>query len=123
MPATVEPVPLTAGRPLRTVRTTLDQLPELAASLDDAYVRVILDEPARTGIAADVREHLPDAVEITVAAHEEEDRQAETWDTASFHRSPDEVFGEYLEAQQIEDDELRRLFRELLEDALATDTA
>ena len=71
-PAEVTAVPLTAGRRLRTVRGTLVDV--LAAAWQEArggdHLRVVLDEPARAGLADEVRERLPDAVEVVLARDE-----------------------------------------------------
>jgi DNA repair protein SbcD/Mre11 len=64
-PATVEAIPITAGRPLMNVEGTIDELAEKADGLDDAYLRVFVDTDGPVpGIADQVRELLPNAVDV-----------------------------------------------------------
>ena len=53
-----------AGRRLRTLRGSLDQLRALANDVKDEYVKVVVEEVAPPGLADEVREVLPDAVDI-----------------------------------------------------------
>src|SRR4029079_19272384 len=55
--ARVNPVELTRGWRLRTVTGTLDEL--AALSPDDAFLRVVVREQPRPGLADDVRALLP----------------------------------------------------------------
>lgn len=109
-PAAVRPVPLTAGRALRTVRGTLDQLADRAADLGDAWLRVEVDEPARAGLADEVRALLPHAVAVSARPVEAEGGATRA---PRLGRSPDELFAEYLAEQDVEDPRLLALFREL----------
>ncbi len=109
-PAAVRPVPLTAGRALRTVRGTLDQLADRAADLGDAWLRVEVDEPARVGLADEVRTLLPHAVAVSARPVEAD---GGTTRTPRLGRSPDELFAEYLAEQDVDDPRLLALFREL----------
>ncbi len=81
----------------------------------------MVEETPRIGLADDVRELLPEAVDVTVADPDERERDEEVWDLGAFQRSPVELFGEYLDEQGIDDTSLTDLFRDLLEDASATD--
>jgi exonuclease SbcD len=66
-PATVEWVPLTASRRLREVRGTLAELRVLAGDAGDDYLRVrVRAEGPLPGIADQVRELLPNALDISV---------------------------------------------------------
>lgn len=64
-PATVESMPITAGRRLRDVGGTLEELRRLAGTTggDFLRVRVKVDAPV-PGIAEQVKELLPDALEV-----------------------------------------------------------
>ena len=117
-PARVEPRRLTSGWQLRTVRGTLDELRALADEAGDAWLRVLVREPARAGLADDVRELLPRAVDVQVdpSVREREDRRP----TPSRHgRSARELFLEYLESQSIRDERVVKLFDRLCDDATA----
>jgi DNA repair protein SbcD/Mre11 len=110
VPATVRPVELTSGRDLRTVRGTIGDLRRVAGDVGDAWLRVEVDEPAHAGLAEEVREILPNAVQVTPRAAQAapgEDR------APRLGRSPDELFAEYLAEQEVEDPRLVELFREL----------
>lgn len=109
-PATVRQVPLEAGRGLRTLRGSMADLRELAKDVGDAWLRVEVDEPARAGLAEEVRELLPNAVQVSARPVE----AAEGGTRAPrLGRSPDELFAEYLAEQGVEDERLLALFREL----------
>jgi DNA repair protein SbcD/Mre11 len=64
-PARVETIPLLAGRSLRTVEGTLEDLRAMAAHFGSDYLRVYvrLAEPV-TALADQVREFLPNAVQV-----------------------------------------------------------
>ena len=64
MRADARPVPVTGGRPLRTLRGTLDQVIAEGEQAGDAYLRVILAEPGRAGLGDLVRERLPNTLEV-----------------------------------------------------------
>jgi exonuclease SbcD len=64
-PAKVVEVPITAGRRLIDVEGTLDQVAIRGADLGDAYLRVFVDTDGPVpGIADQVRELLPNAVDV-----------------------------------------------------------
>ncbi|MDE0375436.1 MAG: exonuclease SbcCD subunit D [bacterium] len=112
-PADVEPVLLTAGRPLRTLTGTLEELSEMRAE-DDAWLKVVVQGPGRAGLAQTVRELLgPGVVDVRVEAPASDARRRNL-DHRS--RSPQELFGEYLKHENIEDRRVRELFGELLEE-------
>jgi exonuclease SbcD len=66
-PPGIELVGVTAGRRLRTVEGTLDDLQHLAGERSSDYLRVRVKAEAPTpGLAERVRELLPDALDVTV---------------------------------------------------------
>jgi len=113
IPADVRAMRLTAGRPLRTLTGTLEELS--SASVDDgAWLRVIVQDPGRAGLAQTVRELLgPGVVDIRVESPGPPARKRRL-DHRS--RSPLEVFDEFLEHETIEDTRVRDLFAELLDE-------
>lgn len=124
-PAQVRELALASGRRLKTLRGTLPEVEAQRDAVDDAYLRVVLDEPPRSGLAGTVRELFPNAVEVVVVSPDA-DRGAghQTWEgLAGLRRSPLELFSEYLAEQGIEDPAMQRLFRELLEAEHASDAA
>ena len=116
-PAEVTAVPLTAGRRLRTVRGTLvDVLAAAGVGTEGGdHLRVELDEPARAGLADEVRERLPDAVEVVIAGREPTVTGTAGGD-GRLRRTPQELFREYLTERDAADDRVVGLFDELVDD-------
>lgn len=113
-PAAVRVVPLTAGRRLRTIEGSLAELEPLAGTTGDDFLRVVVRERPRPGLADDVRALFAEAVDVVVAR---QDDVASAAPTARLGRSPRELFAEYLAEQAAADDSLLALFDELLEAA------
>ncbi len=66
-PPDIELVPVTAGRRLRTVEGTLDDLQRLAEERSDDYLRVrVKAERPTPGLSDRVKELLPNALDVTV---------------------------------------------------------
>jgi exonuclease SbcD len=116
VPAQVESRALTTPWRLRTVRGTVDELRAAAETVGDAWLRVVVREPTRAGLADDVRAILPRAVDIRVE-HEVETIDAER--TVRRGRTPRELFVEYLAEAGIEDNRVVHLFEQLYDDAMA----
>ncbi|MFA9446872.1 exonuclease SbcCD subunit D [Egicoccus sp. AB-alg6-2] len=119
-PAKVEGIDLRAGRRMRTLRGSVDQVLARGAELADDYVRVLLEESPRPGLADQVREALPQAVDVSVVRPQDEDGPTShdvNFDAQDLRQSPLALFGEYLDEQGIEDPRLDKLFAELLEEA------
>ena len=112
LPAKVEQVPLVSGRRLVRLLGTLDQVAEQAASFEDAWIQVVLDEPSRAGLADEVRHLIPGTIDVLVSP------SAGVEVTAAgpirIGRTPGELFAEYLEQRKVDDVRLLRLFDELL---------
>ncbi len=110
-PAAVESVPLATGVELRTLTGTFAELEAAAARGDpgDAWLRVRVTEPARAGLADDVRSLLGDrVVEVRIELAEPSTARPLV---ARRGRAPHELFGAYLEDQGIDDDRLGRAVR------------
>ena len=66
-PVSMESVPITAGRRLRDVAGTLDELRAMADGLGDAFLRVtVLAAAPLPGLAEQVKEVLPNALDVSV---------------------------------------------------------
>ncbi|MGH8909812.1 MAG: metallophosphoesterase family protein [Egibacteraceae bacterium] len=117
-PAQVRPVRLKAGRRLRTLTGTLEELEGHAGAVGEDHLRVVVRGRARVGLADDVRALFPDAVEVAVQTPERDGGGTER--PQRLGRSPHELFGEYLTEQGAHDDRVRGLFAELLDEAYAT---
>ena len=119
LPASVEFRPLEGSRRLRVVRGTLAQIEAVATDLGpDDYVKVVVDEPARAGLADTVRELVPQAVDVVI----DERRRAEHGGRRPSRRGRGhrELFTEYLSHADASDDRVERLFAELLDEAHET---
>ena len=114
LPVTVTTKDLAGGRRLRTLRGTLAQIEAMADTVGDAYLRIELEEPARAGLADEVRAMLPGAVEVRLARATEAARTV----PQRLGRDPSELFRDYLEVSKVEDPRLTALFDELLVEAL-----
>jgi len=112
-PAVVRPVPLDHVRRLRTLDGTLAELATRAGGVGDDLLRVLVREPARAGLADDVRELLPNAVDIRIATAAAADAPAPT----RAGLGPHELFAAYLDTQGVDDDRVVRLFTRLLDEA------
>ena len=113
-PAKVEPVPLLGVRRLQTVEGTLAELRARAAGLTGDLLRVVVNEPARAGLADDVRELLPNTVDVRIAA------PAAVGDERRPSRaglSPHALFRAYLDQQGVADERVEALFARLLDEA------
>jgi DNA repair protein SbcD/Mre11 len=74
-PAKVREVALTAGRALRDVRGTLDEILAQASTLGDAWLRVsVVTEGPVPGLADRVRDELPNALDVVPVYDRDEDR-------------------------------------------------
>ena len=130
-PPTVAAVPLASGRALRTLTGTMDELAAAAGGGDgggtgsdgngtgedgtggdDAWLRVVVREPRRPGLADEVRELLgPRVVDVQV----EDDSTPTRPKTRRAGRAPAELFDEFMAERNVDDNRVRALFAELLD--------
>jgi exonuclease SbcD len=112
VPARVTEVPLTAGRSLAIVEGTLAELRERAVDRA-AYVRVHVKEKRRVGLADEVRDIFPNAVDVVLdGSTDGRSTELET----RVGRSPRELFDTYLASVGVDDAALTALFDELYEE-------
>jgi DNA repair protein SbcD/Mre11 len=110
-------VAIRGGRRLKTLRGSLDYVITEGEQLPDAYLRVILAEPARAGLGDLVREKLPNALEVQLdEAHRVRPGGADGAKPSRAGRTPLQLFGDYLTEQGVADERIERMFAELLED-------
>jgi exonuclease SbcD len=119
--ARVEPVELTRGWRLRTVTGTLDEL-SASVGTDDAFLRVVVREQPRPGLADEVRALLPQAVDVRIAPESSSRAGTDPQPiSAGLRLSPRDLFAAYLDfSGQARDPRILALFDELLD--LDTDT-
>ncbi|HVR77921.1 MAG TPA: exonuclease SbcCD subunit D [Acidimicrobiia bacterium] len=116
-PASVEPVALSSGIRLVQVGGTLEQVLSMSAELEDAYVKVMLDEPGRAGLNDEVRAAIPGAVEVNITRTENGEPRERV---ARAGRTPIELFESYLESRQVDDLAVVQLFRELEQEVMSS---
>lgn len=121
VPATVKTIPIRVGRQLKSIRGSLLQLSNLAGTVGDDLLRVIVDEVPRAGLADEVRDLFPMAVDVRILRKTETDRNQENHH-GLLERSPGELFTAYLKTRGEHDEDLISLFNQLLENTHATDT-
>lgn len=137
LPAKVQAVKLRSGRRLRTVRGTVAEFRTLvdaatsaedsaeagdedgdsgaSEGLGDAWLRVVVTEPGRAGLADEVREVLgQNVVDVRI---EDRDRPAPTRRRRSEGRTPGQLFADYLTERNVADRQLEQRFVELYDRA------
>lgn len=124
-PAVVRELPIASARRLRTVRGTLEELAAMAdePELADSWLRVVLAEKPRAGLAEEVRELLPDALDIdiderfrptrNVRRHDGDGSGEGSGDAAAMLRGSRELFRAYLAAAGHDDERVAALFDRL----------
>lgn len=120
-PATVERVPLSSGRRLRTLTGTLADLAARPGTTGDDFLRIFVAEPARSGLADEVRELFPEAVDVRVV-HDDDAETAAAEVSRRAGRTPQELFAEYLASQNVADPRLEALFARLLDEESTVQT-
>lgn len=116
-PAAAKFVALATPTPLRTLGGSLEQLRQLEGTTGDAWLRVRVTDGARAGLAEQVREWFPRAVDVEVVRHDD-GRRAGRDRTARRGRSPHDLFVDFCAHEQITDDRVFALFDELHADAV-----
>jgi exonuclease SbcD len=114
--AQLRPVPLKGGRPLATLRGTLDEVVAAGEEAGDAFLRVILTQKAAAGLADLVREKLPNTLDVQI-----DEKYRPRTDSAvtrsRIGRTPTDLFADFLSEREIDDPRLGAMFAELLEDS------
>lgn len=113
LPAIVETIPVKVGRQLKTIKGSLLELSALVETVGDDLLRILVDEPPVAGLADQVRDLFPHAIEVRILrkndTRQEEDGQL------LLEKSPQELFTRYLKTRGENDEELIKLFNQLLE--------
>jgi DNA repair protein SbcD/Mre11 len=114
-PARVTTIPLTSGRSLVTLRGSLEDVISRAEETGDGYVKVVLTETGRVGLADQVRAAIPNVVDVVLETPEHRARPAAD-DRETL--APADAFHRYLAETHHDDPRVEMLFAELLEEAL-----
>lgn len=121
LPAQTRTVGLTAGRRLRTVRGTLDDLEAMAGTTGEDYLRVLVQGERRAGLTDQIRDWFPEAVDVAVESPATVAPDPGAPSRAG--RSPSALFAEYLSERGGTDERVQALFDELLEAETVADGA
>jgi exonuclease SbcD len=119
-PASVESVPLSAGRRLRDVTGTLDELRALQDGVGDDFLRVTVKaEGPVPGLAEQVKGLLPNALEVTVDHPRERGASTLERGKGRVELAPAQLFATYYERrhQAPPPPELQKLFDAIHEEA------
>jgi exonuclease SbcD len=116
-PAKVRRVKIDSGARLAIVEGTLAELPERAALKGDAFLRVVVREPARAGLGDEVRALLGERVVEVRLQPLDDPRGREGGGSTRANRSPHDLFRSFLADEGYEDDRLVALFDRLLDSA------
>lgn len=114
-PASVEELPVNSGRRLIEIAGTLEQVLASSDETEDAYVKVVLRESARVGLADEVRAAIPNAVEVVLESPDDRTQSSEPRQTLD----PTEAFARYLADRDAADPRVETLFAELMDEALS----
>lgn len=122
--AAARAVPIPGGRPLLTVRGTLDEVVAAGEQAGDSWLRVVLAEPARAGLGDLVRQKLPNALEVGLDdAHRVRPGGQRSERPDRIGRSPRDLFADYLAERNASDPRLETLFGRLLDEVTAAPSA
>ncbi|HEX6471783.1 MAG TPA: exonuclease SbcCD subunit D [Streptosporangiaceae bacterium] len=121
LPAQVREITFTGARALRTVHGTLEELEAMSADVGDAWLRVVLEEKPRAGLADLVREILPNALDVDVDERFRPTavRRRDGSDDRS-SRSPREFFRDYMTAVGRDDPQVFAFFDRLYDEVTET---
>jgi exonuclease SbcD len=114
-PAEIRDIELTAGRRLRTVEGTLEELEARAASgaFGDDWLRVRIKEQQSAGLRDRVLDLLPHALEIHLHESVVPTRSGGVSASQVAARTPAELFADYCGESGVADDRVNALFDEL----------
>lgn len=118
-PANIIDLPITAGRRLRTVHGTVDEIVARAEEFGDDFLRVVIREPARAGLREEITDALPNALEVRIDTEFALSITTREPTTDHRDRSPAELFGDFCAARGVADQRVHMLF-ELLHDELTS---
>ena len=120
-PAKVRTIPITSGWRLRTLRGTLGELRPQAGSVGDDRLRIQVVETARVGLADEVRELFPGAVDVQIVAPDRDGAGSpESQQTRlGSDRNDRDLLTDYLATRNENDPDLVALFSRLLDEVNA----
>ena len=120
-PATSEIVSLESPRGMQHLRGTRDNLMEMVESVGDDYLKIEIEEKPTPGLADEIRDIFPNAVDVRIAGDEPEQR-SDRLDLTKL-AAPRDQFLEFMSENEIENEALVSLFDTLVEETLEADQA
>ena len=123
IPAQVKSFSLTSGKRLITVRGSVDELTARSDEFGDDFLRIEVDSAPFPGLADHIRDMFPTVIDVRILLRESDDGQGTPPEKARIGRSPQVLFQEYLLERGEDDEQLKALFSELLEEVDASDKA
>jgi exonuclease SbcD len=114
--AHIDPVPVRGGRPLHTLRGTVDEVVAQGHDTGDAFLRVILEQQASAGLADRVRDQLPNVLDVQVDERFRRKTVRVAARATRPDRSPTDLFADFLAEQQVDDPRVAGMFAELLDE-------
>lgn len=125
IPAKVTDIPIRGGRRLRTVRGTVAQLTEAAATFGDDYLRVYVKEATRAGLREQILDVLRNALEIRIDPEFASATPVSRGPGAGHHtKSAGQLFAQFCASRNVDDPRILALFNALndqVSDAEAAD--
>ena len=118
VPARVAEEELCSPRSLRTLSGTREELMERRGSTGDAYLRIEIEERPAPGLADEIREAFPNAVDVRVT-HEAEEQDSRP--PIDMGKSPKALFRQFLEEHGLDNEDLLKLFDELLDEEFGSE--
>lgn len=115
LPAEVRDVPLAAGRRLRSLAGTFEELRSVAGTTGEDWLKVVVRDVPRVGLADEVRELFPHCVDVVIERPESEGSTRARPSNAG--RSPTDLFRAFLDERGTADERVLSLFAELLDEA------
>jgi exonuclease SbcD len=115
-PAQAREIELSAGRKLRTVTGTLADLRQMSDTAGDDWLKVVVRDRPRLGLADEVRALFPNTVDVTVDDPSAALAGSAVAGTPRQGRSPHDLFTGYLQEHGSEDPSVVALFDRLLDE-------
>lgn len=112
VPAAVRAVPLTSGRVLRTLTGSLAELEAARGSTGDDFLRVVVTDTRRAGLADEIRSWFEHAVDVVVRVPEAGTPARSSRPTDA---TPAQLYGAYLSEAGVDDARLVPAFEALLD--------
>ncbi len=119
-PAKVTDIPIRSGRRMRTVHGTVAELTARADDFGEDFLRVYVRENARAGLTQEVQAVLANAVQVHIDADYAEPVTAgPAVDRTG--RSPSELFAEYCQQENEDDERVTALFARLHDEVTSSE--